>query len=209
MTKIVRQRKEGEPRIIPNGDSSIAFEARIGAVVNFPVLEDWGEGYVKKLFEKYVRAPGTRIIALKNNTIYLQKEKRIETDSFEWRLPGGKVIDTFKDYKQYLDAAIPEDIVVEAAKKELQEEAGLTSESMSVFQKKVCGTTVEWDLYYVVAEDVEDYKLNEVHEEAEEMEMADWFTFDQIEQMCRTGEIDEGRTVAALLQFIHKQKNLD
>lgn len=208
MKKIVRQRKEGEPRIIPNGDSIIAYEARIGAIVNFPVLEDWGgKGYVEQMFENYVRAPGCRVIALQGQKIYLQKEKRLETNSFEWRLPGGKVLDSFEAYKQYLDTKIPDEIVLDAAKRELQEEAGLTCDTMSIFQVRVCGTTVKWDLYYVLALEARDFELNTIHEEAEEMEDARWFTFDEIQEMCFTGEIYEGRTVSTLLQYIYQQKN--
>lgn len=208
MADIIRQRNEGEPYIIPNGDPFVAYQARIGAIVNFPVLEDQGgKGYIEQLFEKYVRAPGCRVIAIKNEKIYLQKEKRLESNQFEWRLPGGKVIDSFEKYKQYLNTEVPDSVVLDAALGELQEEAGLTSNEMEIFQKRVCGTTVEWDLIYVVAKNAHDFELNRVHEEAEEMDGAGWFTFDEIELMCKTGEIYEGRTVSVLLQYIHQQKN--
>ena len=102
MSQIIRSRNPDEPKIMPNGEPIIFSEGRIGAIVKFPVLVDEGEGYVEKTFEKFVRSPGTRIIAVRDNTIYLQKEARMEQNgAFDWRLPGGKVVDTFEEYKQY------------------------------------------------------------------------------------------------------------
>ncbi len=207
MNNIVRKREEGEPTMLKNGEPKIVFEARIGAVINFPVLEDAGEGYVQKMYEKYVRSPGTRIIALRDDKIYLQKEDRVESEKkWDWRLPGGKVVDSFVAYKEYLNKPLPEEIVFEAARKELQEEAHLDSENMMIFDKKICGTLVEWDLYYVIAKDVVGFDFEGTHAEGEEIGESGWFEFSKVLEMCQTGEISEGRTVSALLQFIHKQK---
>lgn len=205
MTTILRKRATGEKKIIPNGAPEIVFEGRIGAIVQYPVLEDQGQGYVEKKFEKFVRSPGTRIVALKDNKIYLQKEARIETGDFDWRLPGGKVVDTFAEFKKYLTMAIPEDIILRAALKELQEEAGLIGEA-SMFAKKVCGATVEWDLYYVMVTNVQAVKLDHAHQEGEEVSESKWCTFAEIEKMCETGAIGEGRSVAALVEFMANMK---
>ena len=192
----------------PNGEAEIEYEARIGAIVKFPMLEDRGSGYVKSLdFEKYVRAPGTRIIAIRDQKIYLQKEMRTETGyKYDWRLPGGKVFDKFKDYKQYISTEIPEEKIIEAARKELQEEAGLDAGKMKILTKKVCGATVLWDLYYILAKDLVDYDLGHEHDEAEEMEQSDWFDYKKVREMCESGEIGEGRTVAVLVQFLASQE---
>ncbi len=206
--QIIRQRQPGEPVHLVNGDPIIIAEARIGAIVNFPVLEDQGLGYVQKMFEKYVRAPGSRIIAVKDQKIYLQKEFRWEGEGYEWRLPGGKVVDSFADFKQYLGKTVPESVIIEAARKELQEEAHLDAKKFRLFKKMICGTTVDWDLYYIIAEEVESRELDYVHLEGEDMQHTGWFTFSEVKKMCETGDIDEGRTVAALLQFIHLQKAL-
>jgi len=205
MKKVIRKRNEDEPLIVKNGEPSIDFQARIGALVSFPVLEDQGEGYIERQFEKYVRAPGVRIIVVKDDRIYLQREKRIEIGGFDWRLPGGKVFDRFEQYKPFMDEEIPEEIIIAAAQKELQEEAGLEAQKWNIFSKFVCGTTVQWDLYYLVAQDPQELMQHVDHDEGEEVEEVRWFSFDEIERMCRAGEIQEGRTVMALLQFISKK----
>lgn len=203
-SNIVRTRQPNEPTIIPNGEPFIFAEGRIGAIVQFPVLVDEGEGYKEKSFEKFVRPPGTRIIALKEGKIYLQKEVRLEKgNEVDWRLPGGKVIDSFKEFKNYLTQKIPDAIILAAAKKELQEEAKLVASQLSIFSKKECGATVEWDLYYVIAEEVLE-SLESNHQEGEDIRGSSWFTFEEVLEKCKRGEIGEGRTVAVLLEFISK-----
>jgi ADP-ribose pyrophosphatase len=202
MLDIIRQRKEGEPKIISNGDHHIFSEGKIGAIVHYPVLVDKGSGYVSMTFEKFVRPPGTRIIAIKDNAIYLQKELRIETEGFDWRLPGGKVFDRFEEYKPYIVTEVYKDIILAAAAKELQEEAQLESSDMRIFMKKGCGATVKWDLYYIVANNVIDHHGVHDHDEGEEIEEYRFVPFNEIKGMCESGKIGEGRTVSALLSFL-------
>ncbi|MDO8626710.1 MAG: NUDIX domain-containing protein [Candidatus Magasanikbacteria bacterium] len=204
MNLAVRKRVPGEPKIIPNGEPKIIFEGRIGAIVNYPVLVDEGAGYVEKMFEKFVRSPGTRIIAVRDNKIYLQKERRLESNDFDWRLPGGKVVDTFAEYKQFLVKQIPEQIILSAALKELKEEANLGAASLQIFKKQVCGATVEWDLYFVVAENVSELPGSSGHTEGEEIKESGWFTFSEVKKMCENTTIAEGRTAAVLIEFLSR-----
>ena len=192
------------PKIIPNGEPVIFAEGRIGAIVQFPVLVSDGQISQPKTFEKFVRPPGTRLIAVRDGKIYLQKEMRLERAGVpDWRLPGGKVVDTFEEYKPYLSQPVPETIILAAAAKELREEAGLEAKSLSLFSKQECGATVEWDLYYVLAEDVEEMASDHL-EAGEDIQDHGWFSFNDVLDKCRSGEISEGRTAAALLQFISK-----
>jgi len=192
-------------KIIPNGEPQIIAEAKIGALVVFPVLRDSGNGYQEVMFEKFVRPPGTRIIALKEEKIFLQRERRLEIQNkLDWRLPGGKVIDSFKEYKEYLGKEIPENIILQAGRRELQEEAKMLAKDIKIFKKSSCGALVEWDLYYLIAENIE--ASENIHNEGEEIVGGKWFTYDEILLMCTTGEIDEDRTVAALYQFIQSKK---
>jgi 8-oxo-dGTP pyrophosphatase MutT (NUDIX family) len=200
MQNIVRHRNEGERKIIPNGEPKIVAEGRIGALVEFPVLVDEGNGYVPKMFERFVRPPGTRIIAILDNKIFLQKEYRPETESFDWRLPGGKVLDTFTEYKKFLSEEIPEELILAAAARELREEANLEAKSLSIFKKSSCGALVTWDLFYVVAHDIAE--ISHAHNEGEEIAESGWFSFSEIAKLCKTGTIGEDRTVSVLLQFI-------
>lgn len=201
---IVRLRQSTERKIIPNGQAVIFAEGKIGALVRFPVLVDEGRGYVAKEFEKFVRPPGTRIIALKDKAIYLQKELRLENEGFDWRLPGGKVVDTFKEYKTYLDTPVPETMIIEAARKELYEEAWLQAEQYTIFAKKNCGATVEWDLYYVVAKGITESTKESAHAEGEEIADSRWVSVEEVVKMIKEGTISEGRTAATLLEFITK-----
>lgn len=200
MQNIVRARNEGERKIIPNGEPVILSEGRIGAIVRYPVLVDRGTGYVEDQFERFVRPPGTRIIAIRNNKIFLQKEYRQETETFDWRLPGGKVLDTFSDYKKYLSEEIPEEVIIEAGRRELLEEAQLKAASMTVFKKSSCGASVTWDLYYLIARDIAE--VSHAHNEGEEIVESGWFSFSEILTLCRENTISEDRTVSALFQFI-------
>lgn len=201
---IVRERQPGEPTIIPNGDAVIVYRGRIGALVTYPVLVDVGDGYVKKNFEKFVRPPGTRIIAERDGKILLQKERRLEIDGFDWRLPGGKVFDTFEEFAPYMSSTIPEQIILDAAAKELHEEAHLKVNAVTLFDTRACGATVTWDLHYVVATGISEEAAPD-HSEGEEVAAHAWRTYEEVEQMCRSGEIQEGRSVAVLLQYISKQ----
>ena len=201
MKKIIRQRNEGELLTIPNGEPTVVYRGRLGAMVEFPVLQDRGEGYIELVFEKFCRPPGTRIIAVRDDKILLNKEHRLETDGFDWRLPGGKVFDTFEEYEEFLGENVPTEKIIDGARKELQEEAHLDTSHLEIFDKSICGSSVEWDLYYVIARDTVDFHL-ENHNEGEEIEEHRWCSFEEIESMCRSGEISEGRSVAVLLKFI-------
>ncbi len=204
-TPIIRAREPHEPKIIANGEPIIVAEGKIGAIMQFPVLVDEGQGYTEKKFEKFVRSPGTRIIAVRDEKIYLQQEARLEQNNVpDWRLPGGKVVDSFNEYKQYLGKEIPEPTILEAAAKELREEAGLESNNLTLFTKQICGATVEWDLYYIVAADAKPVNENVEHNEGEDIHSNAWLSFAEVLEKCKSGEISEGRTVAALLEFISK-----
>ncbi len=193
----------GERKIIPNGEPQVIAQARIGALMNIPVLRDSGNGYEEIMFEKFVRPPGTRIIAVKDNKIFIQKEARLEQNNeFDWRLPGGKVMDSFEEYKEYIGKEIPEEIIYKAGLKELREEGNLEAKNIKLFKKSICGSLVEWDLYYLIAEDITPVK--HIHDEGEEIIDGNWLSFDEILSMCKKGEINEDRTISALYQFINK-----
>lgn len=208
--KIIRERKPNEPLTIPHGEPIIVARGKLGAIVQFPVLQDRGHGYEEMTFEKYSRPPGTRLIILRDNKILLNKERRLElvlggnsdtASHVDWRLPGGKVFDSFSEYESHIGQEVPQDKILAGARKELQEEAHLDTEDLVIFDKSVCGSSVEWDLYYVIARDAKEFHLPD-HNEGEEIEDNGWFTFSEIEAMCKRGDIQEGRSVAVLLKFI-------
>ena len=202
--KIVRAREAHERKMIPNGDPKILYEAHLGALVGFPMLIDQGEGYIEKTLERFVRPPGTRIIAVRDSTVYLQKEYRSETKSFDWRLPGGKVVDSFEEYRGYIGKEMSSEAIIAAALRELREEAQLEAVLGTIFKKSSCGASVEWDLYYVIVYETKEVEYS--HNEGEEIEEGKWVDFETLLAMCTKGEIGEDRTVSALYQFIQSRK---
>ena len=49
-------------------------------------------------FEIARRSPGVRIIIRDGNKILITKEYRYEHNSYDYRLPGGKVFDTLEEF---------------------------------------------------------------------------------------------------------------
>lgn len=188
-----------------NGKPSIQFEGKIGGIVDYPMRITHDETSKDVTFQKFVRPPGTRIIAINDkDEIYLQQEARAETSKgHDWRLPGGKVIDTFEEYKQYLEQPIPEPIIIKAGKREFLEEAKLHAETFTIFHCSTSGASVTWDLYYLLATDISE--ADHKHDELEAIITGKWFSKNEVKTMCLTGDIQEDRTVAVLLRFIENE----
>src|SRR5262245_50284096 len=52
-------------------------------------------------FEFAERAPGVRVLLTDGKNILLTKEWRVEIHAWDYRLPGGKVVDSLKEYLKY------------------------------------------------------------------------------------------------------------
>lgn len=202
---IVRQRNEGEPTVLKNGAPEIIFEGHIGAMVKLPVLIDMGMGYFEKDFQKFVRPPGVRIIAVEDKKILFTKEFRHELNDFDYRLPGGKIFDSLDIFLPYIteEKEVEEKYILSAAFNELKEEASKIAKEFNIFKKSHSGASVGWDLHYVIAKNISDF-LSDTKNEGEQIEEIVWKSFDDVQQMCFEGVIKEGRTAAVLMQFIHK-----
>ncbi len=200
-----RKRNEEERLIVPNGTHTIQARGKLGAIVSFPVLvANNNNMYEEKTFERFVRPPGTRMIVVQKGKILLQKEYRIETGTEDWRLPGGKVFDTFEEYEKYIGKEIPESFILNAGIRELREEAKLDAKEISIISKSICGATIEWDLYYLFVENfliLSEYTNNET----EEILGHEWKTFEEVLELCKIGSIGEDRTVAFLYRFLNSQ----
>ena len=132
----------------------------------------------------------------------LSKEWRYELEAWDFRLPGGKVFDSLDEYKEFLESGKDiEPLVLEAGKNELREEVGILAQSALFFFKKVCGATMEWDLYYVV---VKEWSFADGHDqgEGEQIDGFEWYGKDEVRDMLEQGKVDEGRSVATLLYYI-------
>lgn len=156
-----------------------------------------------RVFEKAIRPPGTRIIIYRaeDDSILLTKEIRLDIGE-DFRLPGGKVRDTIDQWDQVKNNPNIDVIISEAAIKEAMEEAGVEVQKMEVFSASTSGgPTIDWTLYYLVATKFED--LGHQNLETDEQISVVWIPTKDVIQMCLTGKIKEGRSVAAILQYLH------
>lgn len=156
----------------------------------------------KKIFEFARRSPGARLIIPQNNTILLTKEFRHEVGGYDFRLPGGKVYDSLKEYNSALasGANIQESAKL-AAIKEAKEEVGIEAKNLSFFHKSVCGATIVWDLYYFV---VHDFTQTEQHLEDGEEITFEFVDVEKVKSMCLDGSISEERSALVLLRYLSK-----
>ena len=153
------------------------------------------------------RPPGVRAIILdrENQKILLSKEFRYELDDFDYRLPGGKVFDDLKSYQEALNNNLIEVATRNAVIKEVQEEVGIVINNPELLHVSFDGAGVIWDLFYFL---ITDYQVIKNGQELEENEFVDgfvWKTYDEIVEMCITGQMKETRTIGVLLPFLLKK----
>lgn len=169
-------------------------------------LIDGTKKVVKRNFVR--RPPGIRalIVNKKEKKILLSKEYRYELETWDYRLPGGKVFENLADYKQALKQNTVLEQVEKTVPKEVQEEVGLLITKPKLLKVSQAGAGVEWDLYYY---EITDYKTDEKGPKLEEDEVIDgyiWKSYDDIVEMCINKQIQEERTVGMLLTYILKNK---
>ena len=177
---------------------TIKYQGKILEIVEFDVTQA-GKNMV---FEKARRSPGVRLIIPSEGKILLSREDRHEMGGYDYRLPGGKVIDKLTDYNAALtEGANIQEIAKEAAIREAREEVGLTvnAADLSLFHISVCGTTVEWDLYYFIVN-----AFGKTEQEFDEGEDITIESFDRetTKRMCLDGSINEERSALTLLRYL-------
>ncbi len=179
------------------GKDKIVYSGKIFEIVKRAM----DEGKRKIEYEYARRSPGVRLIIAKNEKILLTKEFRHEQGGWDWRLPGGKVFDTLKEYNEAMGKSKNILKYAEAAaKKECLEETGLKAKRIKHFYTSVAGSTVIWDLFYFVIEDFEEAGSQNL--ESGEVISTEWKTFDQVKKMCFSKSIKEDRTIGVLLSFL-------
>jgi ADP-ribose pyrophosphatase len=157
-----------------------------------------------RVFEKATRPPGTRTIIYNQTTgqILLNREFRTEINDYDYRLPGGKVRDRLEDWEQIQSNPNLNDHIVKAAKKEVQEESGIKINSLDLFTVSTSGgPTIEWTLYYLVTTDFSEIGHQDL-EKGEEITSV-WMDIKDVTNICLSGKMKEGRSAAALLQYLH------
>ena len=180
------------------GDEKIVYSGRIFEILKQPMKI--GAKVVD--FEIVRRSPGVRLLVVRDGNILLVKEFRAEHEGFDYRLPGGKVFDSLKDYKKTLDGG--KDILkyaVEAARKECLEETGISVKMIEHVHTARCGASVSWDMYYFLVDDFDEKEDGQNLEDGEVI-YPEWKTFDEAKQLCLKGDVKEDRTVGVLLRFL-------
>lgn len=173
----------------------ITYKGKVVEVVEF----DSPDG--ERVYEKARRAPGVRLILpVGEDSIILTKEYRQEIDGYDYRLPGGKVFDSLEEYNSYLGSGFDvADAVLEKAKEEGEQEAGIIPTEIMPFHVSVLGATMEWDLYYLV---VESYtESNQKLEPGEDIETI-IFSKEEARKICLDGSISEERSALTLLRYL-------
>ncbi|MFA6250416.1 MAG: NUDIX hydrolase [Candidatus Shapirobacteria bacterium] len=162
-----------------------------------------------RVFEKAVRSPGTRIIIHNKQTdkILLSREYREEIKDYDFRLPGGKVRDKIADWDDIRDRGDLPELIAEASKKEAREEVGVDVQDIRLFTVSTSGgPTVEWTLYYFVTNTFELTGKQDL-EPGEEISTV-WVSSQEAVDICLSGKMREGRSVAALLQYFHSENRI-
>ena len=184
------------PEKILATNESVVYSGKIGEVIE-------SEQPSGRIFERYRRPPGTRIIIVSpENKILVTKEYRQESGRIDLRLPGGKVRDTVDAYHELLlSNQDMTEAAAEAAKKEALEETGLVIDDLELATIANAGSTVEWDLYYFITNTYEAHQDGQQLEHGEDIEVS-WASIDEIKQAIYEQRMDEWRSVGVLLGLV-------
>lgn len=171
------------------------------------VFQDMKKWEKEVTYERAERSPWVRVMIVDSEwRICISREHRTELNDWAWwydyRLPGGKVIDTLVEYEEFLnDWWDILEAAAEAAKREAKEEVWIKWDSIRHLHTSWCGTTMKRDLYYFELKDISIWE-----QELDGMEHIDYdrYTLDTVKKMCMEGEINEDRSVAVLLRYIDR-----
>lgn len=137
------------------------------------------------LTELVTRPDGVRIIAQgADGKVLVTNEWRIELNSRDYRLPGGKV-----------EGVTP----LEAAQQELLEETGLVAGSWKLLGSTQAFSMIRYQLHYFLARDLVVGPTNS-HDEGEDIRV-EWFDLDALTAMALGGSIGEDSSAIRLLRF--------
>ncbi len=186
-------------KIVPTGHEVSLGSWEILELISFEV-EVNGK---KKMFERARRPPWVRVIISKDNKVLLSREYRRELWKYDYRLPGGKVIDTLKEWKDFHGDI--EEKAKEAVIREAREEAGVDIRNPTLFHISHCGSNIEWDLYYFVATEFEEHGNHEHDDEGESDMTTCWYTFDEINEKIVKNEMSEDRSVGVLMRWMMRR----
>ncbi|MCX6824203.1 MAG: NUDIX domain-containing protein [candidate division SR1 bacterium] len=173
----------------------IVFQGKIIEVVQQTVKI----GDKELLREIAKRSPGVRLIITDGDKILLTKEFRTEVNADDYRLPGGKVFDTLKEYNEHRDDM--EKYALIGVKRECEEETGLIPQNISLYHVSKVGATVERDLYYYVITKFTAHEPGQQLETGEYISV-EWKTRGEVMEIIKQGGMQEDRSVGVLMRYL-------
>ncbi|MDO8618496.1 MAG: NUDIX hydrolase [Candidatus Daviesbacteria bacterium] len=185
------------------GPEEIVYKGDLFEVVHQPMQA----GKYKFVLEIAKRPPGTRLIIVSpDKKILITREYRPEHKSWDFRLPGGKVVDSLDEYNRLVKQG--KDLVkmaAEGAKKEAVEEVGIVVDKLKLFNLSHCGVTIIWDLYYFLVTKYHPHPEGQHLEADENIELL-WFSFAEAKKICLSNKMREDRSAAILLRYLESVK---
>ena len=173
----------------------IVFQWKLIEVVQ-QTVKIWDKELLREIAR---RSPGVRLIITDGDKILLTKEFRRELNTFDYRLPGGKVFDTLDEYNTNKDDI--ENYALIAVKRECEEETGLIPQDISLFHVSKVWATIERDLYYYVI------RKFTAHEKWQQLETGENIsverkTRDEVMEIIKQWWMQEDRSVGVLMRFL-------
>lgn len=156
-----------------------------------------------RVHETAIRPPGTRVIIhdIVKDQILLNQEVRLDIGQ-DLRLPGGKICETNARWDDIKDSPSLNDIIIKSAAEESRDETAINPLDLQIFSVSTTGApTMKHDLYYLVTKKFE--ILEHQHLTEDEVISNVWMPIKDVISACLTGKIREGRSAAALLQYLH------
>ena len=145
------------------------------------------------------RSPWVRLIICDGDKILITKEFRREVNKEDYRLPGGKVFDTLKEYNEHRNDI--ENYALIWVKRECEEETWLIPEDISLYYVSKVWATMERDLYYYVIT-----KFSH-HEKGQQLELwenitVEWKTKEEIFALIKKWAMHEDRSIGVLMRYL-------
>jgi 8-oxo-dGTP pyrophosphatase MutT (NUDIX family) len=154
-----------------------------------------------RVFERFRRPPGVRIVIISGGKILLTEEYRRETGNVDLRLPGGKVFDDKESFAEARRAGRLNEAVKEAVAREALEEVGIIVSRAELLAVAQAGATVEWDLHYFLVRDFTEAPSGPSPEEGEDITPR-WLGPEEIIIAIRDCRMSEWRSVGILLGLV-------
>lgn len=155
--------------------------------------------------EYFRRSPGVRLIIPTETGLVIQREKRSYLDrEWDYRVPGGKVADTLKEYIELIHEQFPFIHIQRAGRDEAKQEAGIIINKMAEYHQSESSATVEHDLFYFLVSDFKWGKQELQHEEV--IEVVE-LPYKEVWDLLLERKFSEDRTRAVLFEYLIKEKS--